>query len=126
MFSSSIQACTVQIRVELVTTKKHGLTAADYYHKITGLANELAAANAPMKDDEVIAYLLVGLPIEYDSFVTSMTTKHEPLTLDDVFTYLMAYEAHQLQHQTELQLHHDTWANYAGRGCNIPPLSEGS
>jgi hypothetical protein len=126
MFSSSIQACTVQIRVELVTTKKHGLTAADYYRKITGLANELAAANAPMKDDEVIAYLLVGLPIEYDSFVTSMTTKHEPLTLDDVFAYLMAYEAHQLQHQTELQLHHDTWANYAGRGCNIPPLSEGS
>jgi hypothetical protein len=73
-----------------------------------------------MKDYEVIAYLLAGLPTEYDSFVTSMTTKNEPLTLDDAFMYLMAYEACQLQHQIELQLHHGTSANYAGhggRGC---------
>jgi hypothetical protein len=116
MFSSSIRARTVQIRVELATTKKHGLTTADYYRKITGLANELAAANAPMKDDEVIAYLLARLPAEYDSFVMSMTTKSTPLTLDDVFTYLMAYEARQLQHQSKLQLHHETLVNYARRG----------
>jgi hypothetical protein len=56
-----------------------------------------------MKDDEVITYLVAGLPAEYDSFVTSMTTKSTPLTLDDVFTYLMAYEVCQLQHQSELQ-----------------------
>jgi hypothetical protein len=116
MFSSSIRTHTVQIRVELATIKKHGLTTIDYYRKITRLANELAAANAPMKDDEVIAYLLTRLPAEYDSFVMSMTTKSTPLTLDDVFTYLMAYEAHQLQHQSELQLHHETLMNYAGRG----------
>jgi hypothetical protein len=102
--------------VELPTTKKHGLTAADYYRKITRLANELATANAPMKDYEVITYLLAGLPTEYDSFVTPMTTKNEPLTLDDAFVYLMAYEACQLQHQIELQLHHGTSANYAGHG----------
>jgi hypothetical protein len=65
-----------------------------------------------MKDDEVTTYLLAGLPAEYDSFITSMTTKSTPL----VFTYLMAYEVCQLQHQSELQLHHETSANYAGRG----------
>jgi hypothetical protein len=112
MFSSSILAHTVQICVELATTKKHGLMWAAYYRKNTGLANELAAANAPMKDDDMIAYLLARLPAEYDSFVTLMTTKSTPLTLDDVFTYLMAYEARQLQ----LQLHHETSADYARRG----------
>jgi hypothetical protein len=112
MFSSSILAHTVQICVELATTKKHGLMWAAYYRKNTGLANELAAANAPMKDDDMITYLLARLPAEYDSFVTLMTTKSTPLTLDDVFTYLMAYEARQLQ----LQLHHETSADYARRG----------
>jgi hypothetical protein len=76
MFSSSIQARIVHIRVELVMTKKHGLMAVYYYRKIIGLANELATANAPMKDDEVIAYHLAVFLAEYNSFVTSMTTKN--------------------------------------------------
>jgi hypothetical protein len=115
-FSSSTRARTVQIRVELATAKKRDSTAADYYHKITGLANELAAAGAPLQDDEVLSYLLVGLPAEYDLFVTSITSKTDPLTLDDVFAHLMAFEARQLQHQTEIQLNTDMSANYVGRG----------
>jgi hypothetical protein len=115
-FSSSTRARTVQIRVELATAKKRDMMAADYYRKITGLANELAAANATLTDDEVLSYLLSGLPAEYDPFVTSMTTKTDPITLDDVYAHLMAFEARQLQHQAELQLNAGALANYAGRG----------
>jgi hypothetical protein len=115
-FSSSTRARTVQICVELATTKKRDMTAADYYRKIIGLANELAAANATLTDDEVLSYLLSGLPAEYDPFVTSMTTKTDPITLDDVYAHLMAFEARQLQHQAELQLNAGASANYAGRG----------
>ena len=116
MLSSTTRARTVQIRVELATTKKRDLSAAAYFRKIKGLASELAAAGSALRDDEVIAYLLAGLGPEYDPFVTSMTTKSEPLTLDDVFAHLMAFEARQLQHQAELQLPHGSSANYAGRG----------
>ena len=45
-----------------------------------------------------------------------MTTKSEALTLDDVFAYLMAFKARQLQHQVELQLNSGSSANYASRG----------
>jgi hypothetical protein len=45
-----------------------------------------------------------------------MTTKSEPLTLDDVYAYLMAYETHQLKHQSELQAGHGSSTNYVGRG----------
>jgi hypothetical protein len=113
---SSTRARTVQICVELATTKKRDSTAADYYRKITGLANELAAAGAPLQDDEVLSYLLAGLPAEYDPFVTSITTKTDPLSLDDVFAHLMAFEARQLQHQAEIQLNTGMSANYVGRG----------
>ena len=50
----------------------------------------------------MIAYLLASLDSDYDPFVTSMTTKSEALTFDDVFAHLMASEARQLQHQAEL------------------------
>jgi hypothetical protein len=87
-----------------MTSKKHDHSAADFFRKITGLANELAVADAPLHDEEVLAYLLPGLPVEYDPFVTSMMTKSEALSLDGVFAHLIAFEAHRLQHQTDMQL----------------------
>jgi hypothetical protein len=116
MFASASRARVVQIQVELTTTKKHDLSADDYFHKIKSLASEMAAADAPLRDDEVVAYLLAGLGADYDSFVTSMTTKSEALTLDVIYGGLMSYEARQLQHQAEAHLHVGNLANYAGRG----------
>jgi hypothetical protein len=114
-FASSTKACTVQICVELTTAKKHDLSAVDFFHKITGLAAELAAADAPLRDEEVLSYLLASLPAEYDPFVTSMTTKAEALSLDDVFAHLVAFEARKLQHLADLQLNHGASVNYVGR-----------
>jgi hypothetical protein len=62
-----------------------------------------------------LAYLLVGLPSEYDPYVTSMTTK-DSITLDDAYAHLVAFEARQLKHQAALKLNIGSLANYAGRG----------
>jgi hypothetical protein len=116
MFSSATRAQTVQIRVDLPTTKKRDLPAATYFSKIKGPASELAAADAPLRDDEVVAYLLAGLGPDYDPFVTSMTTKNEALSVDEVYAHLLSFEARQLQHQAEARLNIGTSANVAGRG----------
>ena len=116
MFSSATRARAVQIRIELATTKKRDLSASDYFRRIKGLASALASAGTPLRDDETIAYLLAGLGSDYDPFVTSMTTRSEALTLDDVFAHLMSFEARQLQHQAEMQLNVGASAYFAGRG----------
>lgn len=52
-----------------------------------------------------------------------MTTKTEPLTLDDVYVHLMAFEARLLKHHTDVQFTNVSSVNYAGhsgrdnRGC---------
>ena len=97
-------------------SKKRDLSAVDYFCNIKGLATELAGADPSLWDDDVIAYLLASLGLDYDPFITSMTTKSEALTLDDVFAYLMTFETLQLQHQVELQLNPRSSANYVGRG----------
>jgi hypothetical protein len=116
MFSSATCTRIVQIRIELTTTKKRDLSAADYFRKIKSFASELAAVDAPLHNEEVIAYLLAGLGPDYDSFITSMTTKTEALTLNNVYNYFMSYEARQLQHQATVSLRVGTSANFAGRG----------
>ncbi|GJM95271.1 hypothetical protein PR202_ga11983 [Eleusine coracana subsp. coracana] len=92
MYSSATCARLVQIHIELDTTKKRDLLLAT---EIKGLATEMSAAGFPLRDNEVITYLLAGFGPDYDSSVTSMTTKTEPLTLDDVYAQLMAYESRQ-------------------------------
>lgn len=114
-FSSSTRARTVQLRVELATAQKRDLSATDYFSKIKNLATEMEAANATLSDDEILSYLLAGLPSEYDPYVTSMTTK-DSITLDDAYAHLVAFEARQLKHHAALQLNVGSSANYAGRG----------
>jgi hypothetical protein len=115
-FASATRACTVQIRVELATTKKCDLSAVDYFRKVKGLATELVAADPALVDDEVITYLLAGLGPNYDPFVTSVIIRDEALTLDVVYVHLMAFEACQLQHQATLQFNTNAAAHYVGRG----------
>lgn len=116
MFSSVVRARSVQVRIDLATAKKRDLSATDYFRKIKGYAYELAAADSPLRADEIIAYILASLSSEYDSFVTSMTTKTEPLSLDDVYTYLLAFENRQLQNQSETRLNIGASTNLASRG----------
>jgi hypothetical protein len=85
-----MKARTLKLRVHLATAKKHDLSAADYFRKIKCITPELAVANETLRDDEVIAYLLAGLPTEYDPFVTSLTTRIEPISLDDIYAHHLA------------------------------------
>ena len=112
MFSSSTRARIVQICVELATSKKRDLSAADYFRKIKGLA----AVGSALRDDDMTENLLSGLGPDYDPFVTSMTTESEAVTFDDELAHLMAFEAPQPQHQTELQLNPRSSVNYVGHG----------
>jgi hypothetical protein len=106
--------------VELATTMKCDLSADDYFRKIKSLVDEMAVADAPLRDDEIVAYLLAGLSLDYDPFVTSMATKRDPLTLDGVYADLVSYEAQQLQHQAEARLHVGNTANNVGHGGTLP------
>lgn len=53
-----------------------------------GLTTKLITVDVPLCDEE-----LSGLLTDYNSFVTSMTTKTKLLFLDDVFVDLVAFEA---------------------------------
>jgi hypothetical protein len=72
-------------------------------------------AGAPLRDDEILSYLFAGLSVDYDPFVTSMTTKNEELSFD-VFSHLLVFEAWRLQHEADLQVNMGMFAHYAGRG----------
>jgi hypothetical protein len=66
----------------------------------------------------------VGLRLDFDPFVTSVTTRVEPLSVDEIYGHLLSCELRLEKHQTSLDLSVAS-ANFATKG-NSPQYSSGS
>jgi hypothetical protein len=108
----------MQLRMQLAPMKKNELSATDYFNRVKNLADNLAAAGAPLREDEIVAYILTRLLGEYDSLVTFVTTRAEPMSLSEVYTNLLSFEARLCEPQCPPPpCHgHTMGANYASRG----------
>jgi hypothetical protein len=82
LYSLQTRARVVNTCIILATTKKNQLTISDYYAKMCHFANELAASGAPLRDDELVAYLLGDLDIDEDfnPVFTAMVARVDPIT----------------------------------------------
>ncbi|KAK1683876.1 hypothetical protein QYE76_044724 [Lolium multiflorum] len=116
MFASRTRARAIQTRAQLAVAKKKGTPAADYFRHMKTLADTLAAIGQPLREDEVIAYILAGLGPDYDSLVTTLTVRSENLTLDEVYSYLLAYEHRHDLHDSDYNLGGGASANFSRRG----------
>jgi len=43
---------------------------------------------------ESVSFLLKGLGLDYDQFITSVTTRVNPLSIDELYGHLLAHEMH--------------------------------
>lgn len=112
MFGSQSRARMIQLRGRLASTRKGDLSAAAYYSKMKGFADELAAAGKPLSDEDFIPYLLTGLDQDYNSFVENVSSRTDPISLGDMYAQFLAAEA-----RIELQnSHYQSSANAAARG----------
>ncbi|WVZ62530.1 hypothetical protein U9M48_012269 [Paspalum notatum var. saurae] len=91
-FATASRAQIMQIRMQLATIQKKDLTITEYFLKVKNLADTLAVIGKPLENDEVIAYILQGLPAEYDPIVTSITTRTDINTPSDALAHLLSYE----------------------------------
>jgi len=60
------------------------------------MTDELVIAGHALHCDEIISYLLSGLENDYDSFVTTITTCTDPVTLEEVYALLLTIESRLL------------------------------
>jgi len=96
-FSSQSRARVIQLRTELVNTRKGAQSAHDFFMQVKCMTYELAIAGHALHCDEIISYLLSGLGYDYDSFVTTITARTDPITLEEVYALLLTTES-CLQH----------------------------
>jgi hypothetical protein len=124
LFMSQTKARTMQVHYQLATLKKGSLSIADYYRTFQTLCDALAIVGQPLNGIEKVSFLLAGLGSDFDPFITSVTNRAEPLSVDEIYGHLLSHEMRLEQHQATLDLS-VAGANFATRG-NLPPHSFGN
>lgn len=113
MFASQTRARVVNLRIALATTKKGNLSITDYYTKMKGFGDEMAAAGRPLDEGELVEYIITGLNSEFESLVSALVTRVEPIGMEELYSQMLNFE-------TRMDLTYGgsdhSSANWAGRG----------
>ena len=56
------------------------------------LADDMASAGKKLDDEDFISYILAGLDTEYNSVVSSIAGRVEPIAFAELYSQLLAYE----------------------------------
>lgn len=88
MFSSQSKSHIVHTCYQLATLKKGALSIANYFQK----AHTLATIDEPFNESEIVSHILAGLGTDYDPLVTSITTRVNPISMDDLYGHLLTHE----------------------------------
>ena len=104
-------------RLALTTASKGASTVAEFFVKMKGLADDMASAGKKLEDEELVSFILAGLGDDFESIVTAMATRVEPLSVNELYAQLIAFEQRK-----EINNGHDqssaNLANKGGRGGN--------
>lgn len=91
-FTTSSKAKILQVKGLLQSTKKGSLSIDDYIMRMRQYADILSEADEPISDDSLCMYILAGLGQEFESTVTLLTNRTEPLNLTDLHFSLHTHE----------------------------------
>ena len=123
VFAGSSKARLLQLRVQLQMMKKGSLSISDFVMKIRNIADNLAAADQIVSDDELLLYLLGGLDSDYNSIVAMLTSRPDFVSLAEAQFILQCHETRLEQQNADLttDLHQASAnlsenRNYGGRG----------
>ena len=114
-YASQSRARTVNTRIALATTRKGNMTMSEYVAKMKSLADEMASAKKNIDEEELVSYILAGLDEEYNSVVSALVARVEPVTVAEAAAQLFSFES-----RMDL-LHGGRQPNAAGRGRGGSP-----
>lgn len=92
MFASQSRARITATRMALATATKGTSKISEYFAKMKGLADDMASAGRKLEDEELVSYILTGLDRDFDSVVSAVAARVEPISVGELYTQLTSFE----------------------------------
>lgn len=96
IFNAKSRSRNLQLRHELSTFKKGGLTADQYLVAISKKTDEVRDAKITVDDEKLALFALDGLDSSYDAFVAVVTTTSRDISFSEFKELLKAHETRVL------------------------------
>ncbi|PKU76067.1 Retrovirus-related Pol polyprotein from transposon TNT 1-94 [Dendrobium catenatum] len=93
-FQSTNRSKVIQLKNALHNVSLKNLTMVQYLNEVKSLVDQISAAGGRIDEEDIILYILRGLPPSYQSFKTSIRTMTQPLNLDQLYAFLITEEIH--------------------------------
>lgn len=92
------------------------------------IANTLSTIGQPLRDEEIVSYMLGGLSEDYDPLVTSITTRTKPISLTDLHVHMLSYEMGKEHQNSAFQIiaNNVTHNNQGGRDGSRDKVRNGN
>lgn len=113
----SYESSSYSLKVQLQKIRKDSLTITQYLVKFKDIFDKLSAISEPISHKDHISYILDGLGVEYNAFVTSIQNRGDIPTLEDVRTLLLSYD-YRLERQNSVDQLNNIQANLANLRFN--------
>jgi hypothetical protein len=88
--------------------RKGSQTISAYFKKAQGFSHFLAVIGKPIEASELVSHILAGLCAEYDPLVTSVTTRQDSISLNNLYGFMLSYELRLEQHKSTLEINIST------------------
>ena len=69
----------------LTTASKEASTVVEYFTKMKGLTDEMASTGRKLEDEELVSYILTGLVSDFNSIVSAVAARVEPITVLELY-----------------------------------------
>jgi hypothetical protein len=84
--------------------------------KMKALADDMLSAGKKIDEDDLVGYILADLDSDFDSVISAILVRAEPISLAELYGQLIYHEQRQELHGKEFPT-----ANTTSRGCGGPP-----
>ncbi|KAD3066422.1 hypothetical protein E3N88_34302 [Mikania micrantha] len=82
----------ISLRSKLATTVKGNKPVADYLREMKAIADELALAQKPVDEDDLIVHIITHLGDDYKQVTAAVKMRDTPITFSDLFEKLVDHE----------------------------------
>ncbi|PKU87463.1 Retrovirus-related Pol polyprotein from transposon TNT 1-94 [Dendrobium catenatum] len=94
-FFSTNRSRVIQLKNELQSLSMLNKTMTEYLAAIKTTVDNIRSAGGTVDNEDVLHYILNGLPPSYQSFKTTIRSSLHPISLDDLYSLLRSEEVHQ-------------------------------
>ncbi|KAE8767711.1 hypothetical protein D1007_60894 [Hordeum vulgare] len=78
--------------IALANAQKRQQSTTAYFAHMLALADDLTDAQKPIKDDEVVSYILARMDMEYHPLVSAIDARTMPVSLEDIFVMMRNFD----------------------------------